>query len=272
MAASRFERARDSEKILICVSLNPIPQISELRRPFHHLASVAKATAEHVSAYMLSLEPFEPDLGGAKTLRDLLKQLPADNMKIAEGGYIEQGVVGRQYTNLIFDDLDFDAIVTTPFLGFDFVAPFVERRDRLVFLRCSSPEPDTKHRRPQQPLEGESLIEHVADLANQWNHHDNLGLVIGATDLDGLTQARRLCPNLPILVASADGADVDLGRVVVAGLGKDEPRLMVQSERDIVYASMGDDFTVSARAAAREWRRRLDDLMTAASATRQQSN
>lgn len=268
MAASRFERAGGSDKILICVSLNPIPQISELRRPFHHLASVAKATAEHVSAYMLNLEPFEPDLGGAKTLRDLLKQLPANNIKIAEGGYIEQGVVGRQYTNLIFDDLEFDAVVTTPFLGFDFVAPFVERCDRLIFLRCFSPEPGTKHRRPQQPMEGESLIQHVADLINQWKHHDNLGLVIEATDLAGLTAARRLCPNLPILVTSADGADVDLGRVVVAGLGEDEPHLVVQCERDIVYASMGDDFTVSARTAAREWRRRLDELTTAASAAR----
>lgn len=270
MAASRFERAGGSDKILICVSLNPIPQISELRRPFHHLASVAKATAEHVSAYMLNLEPFEPDLGGTKTLRDLLKQLPANNIKIAEGGYIEQGVVGRQYTKLIFDDLDFHAVVTTPFLGFDFIAPFVERRDRLVFLRCSSPEPGTKQRHPQQFMEGEPLIEHVAELTNQWNHHDNLGLVIGATDLAGLTTARRLCPNLPILVTSADGADVDLGRVVVAGLGEDEPCLVVQSERDIVYASMGDDFTVSARAAARGWRRRLDDLTIAVSAARQQ--
>ena len=66
------------------------------------------------------------------------------------------------------------------------------------------------------------------------------------------------------------GADVDLGRVVVAGLGEDEPCLVVQSQRDIVYASTGDDFTVSARAAARGWRRRLDDLTTAVSAARQQ--
>ncbi len=61
-------------------------------------------------------------------------------------------------------------------------------------------------------VEETSLYETVAHLAaNKWNANNNIGLVVGATDIEAIENVRKVAPNMWMLVPGK--------RIYVLGLG-----------------------------------------------------
>ena len=118
----------------------------------------------------------------------------------------------------LFDALGADAITANPYLGRDAIAPFLERRDRFVYVLCrtSNPgaadAPEPPHRRCRKRSAGEPLYVHVARTVAAWSEAgDQVGLVVGATAPTELAEIRAAAPALPFLVPGigAQGGDVD---------------------------------------------------------------
>jgi len=83
---------------------------------------------------------------------------------------------------------------------------------------------------------GQPLFEQVARLAQAWNTHDNLGLVVGATHPDSLRRVRAAAPELWILAPGVGAQGGDLAAALRAGLRADGLGLLVPVSRAISRA------------------------------------
>src|SRR4030042_465006 len=94
------------------------------------------------------------------------------------------------------------------------------------------------------------LFEIVAEKVNQWNNYGNLGLVVGATYPEELKLIRERYPRLPLLVPGIGAQGGELSQVVRFGVDSERQRTIINSSRQILYASRGKDFASAARKAA----------------------
>jgi orotidine-5'-phosphate decarboxylase len=161
------------------------------------------------------------------------------------------GPTAEQYAIEAFVRYGADAVTVNPYLGTDSIAPFLEHRDKGMFVLCRTSNPGGED---IQDLDvgGSPLYERVARLvAERWNDHRQCGLVVGGTRPAELTRVRAAVgDDLPFLVPGIGAQGGDAAQTVRAGATAAGGGLVVSSSRAILYASSGEDFTAAARAAA----------------------
>ena len=101
------------------------------------------------------------------------------------------------------------------------------------------------------------LFEAVAEKVNEWNEHGNLGLVVGATQPEDIRVIREHYPDMPLLIPGVGTQGGDLKQVMRFGADKNFTRTVINSSRQILYASKNSDFAEAARKAALKLR---DDM------------
>ncbi len=172
---------------------------------------------------------------------------------IADAKRADIASTSRFYAHALFDFFGFDAVTVNPYLGSDSVAPFLEYQDKGICVLCRTSNPGAadfqdltlgEERRP--------LYELVAEWARERNRNGNVGLVVGATYPEELMRVRRLCPGMVLLIPGVGAQGGDLELAVRYGVDSQGERAIINSSRQIIYASAGKDFAVSARKAAME--------------------
>ena len=82
----------------------------------------------------------------------------------------------------MFEYWDFDAITVVPFFGRDGILPFIQYKDKGVFIVCKS---SNKSGGEIQDFFSEKanlkLYEHIAQISSDLNTRKNVCLVMGAT-------------------------------------------------------------------------------------------
>ena len=86
--------------------------------------------------------------------------------------------------------------------------------------------------------------------------------VVGATKADMLADIRKIIPNHFLLVPGVGAQGGSLGEVAENGMNN-RCGLLVNSSRQIIYASGDDDFAEKARAAAKEVQAEMAQLLKA---------
>ena len=102
------------------------------------------------------------------------------------------------------------------------------------------------------PIADESktiLYEKVMQTNMRWGTPDNLMFVVGATREDQFAHVRALAPDHFFLVPGVGAQGGDLGAISRIGMNN-QCGLLVNSSRQIIYASAEKDFAMKARAAA----------------------
>jgi orotidine-5'-phosphate decarboxylase len=105
------------------------------------------------------------------------------------------------------------------------------------------------------------LFEIVAEKVNSWNKHGNLGLVVGATYPEELKLMRQRYPDMLLLIPGVGTQGGELSLVVKYGADAGRQRTIINSSRQILYASKGKDFAAAARKVARELRDRINSYL-----------
>ncbi len=146
------------------------------------------------------------------------------------------------YAKAAFQVLGAHAVTINPYLGHDTLEPFLADPERGVFLLCKTSNPGagdlqdlllTEQPASLEKRAGYHLYEKVAILAQEWNIHDNLGLVVGATQPDALASVRRLTPDLWILAPGVGVQGGDLRTALSAGLRIDGMGMLISVSRGI---------------------------------------
>ncbi len=260
IAASR------KNKSLLCVGLDPDPGLMpEKVGVLEFNRAIIDATADLVCAYKLNLAFYEAlDDEGLDALKRTIKYIPDDIPVIGDAKRGDIGNTARAYAKAIFDNLTFDATTVNPYLGFDSVEPFIQYRDKGVFILCRTSNVsavDLQSLRCEAESGYRPLFEIVALKASQWNKHGNIGLVVGATYPEELRLIRQIYPDMPILIPGIGAQGGDLASAVRYGVNGQGEKAIINSSRQIIYASREGDFAEAARRAATELREQMNSYL-----------
>lgn len=253
--SEKLEQAVKKNRSLLCVGLDPDRQrMPENLSIFEFNKAIIDATSDLVCAYKPNLAFYEA-LGkeGLEALKQTVKHVPDNIPVIADAKRGDIGNTSRAYATAIFSVLNFDASTVSPYLGFDSVEPFIEYRDKGIFILCRTSNPgsaDFQSLRIRFEKKSRPLFEIVAAKASQWNTNGNVGLVVGATYPEELKLIRQSHPDMTILIPGVGAQGGDLGTAVRYGVDAKRQGIIINSSRQVIYASREKDFPEAARRAA----------------------
>ncbi len=257
-----LEAAQLRNNSQLCVGLDPDPSRfpdkwrNDASKVFDFCAAIVDATAHAACA-------FKPQIAYFHALRaeDALERLIAYIHQHAP--YIpvvldaKRGDIGstaEQYAKEAFERYQADALTLSPFMGYDSIQPYQRYANKGLFILCRTSNPGGSDFQSLN-IEGEKLFERVARLAaGPWNQHAQLGLVVGATYPQELSQVRLIAPQLPLLIPGIGAQGGDLVATVTAGRNADSRGMLINSSRAILYASSASDFAAAAAAEAQRTR------------------
>ncbi|HUV75448.1 MAG TPA: orotidine-5'-phosphate decarboxylase [Dehalococcoidales bacterium] len=259
----KLTKVSRKNKSLLCIGLDP----DQGRMPdkvsiFEFNKAIIEATADLVCAYKLNLAFYEA-LGneGLDALKQTVSYIPDEIPTIGDAKRGDIGNTARAYARSIFDNFNFDATTVNPYLGFDSVEPFIQYREKGVFILCRTSNAgagDFQDLRAEVKGSYHPLFEIVAMKVSQWNKHGNLGLVVGATYPEELKLIRQSHPDIPLLIPGIGAQGGDLASAIRYGVDSQGEKAIINSSRQIIYASPGKDFAQAARRAATELRDQIN--------------
>ena len=101
-------------------------------------------------------------------------------------------------------------------------------------------------------------VEAVQAHKEKWNINGNIGLVVGATYPDELKVIRNNYPDMPLLIPGVGAQGGDLELTVRYGVDANGENAIINSSRQIIYASRDKDFAEKAGQAATELREQIN--------------
>jgi orotidine-5'-phosphate decarboxylase len=222
---------------------------------------IIDATHEHAAAYKPNAAFYE-DPDGWRALEETVAYAHGKDVPVLlDGKRADIGNTARQYAAILDADAPgptVDALTTHPYMGRDSLQPFLSNADAGVFVLCRTSNSGGTDLQDLELAAGDPLYERVATLADTWNEHGNVGLVVGATAPEELERIRTLVPDLPFLVPGVGAQGGDAEAAVEHGLADGVG--LVNSSRGIIFAGEDSpDFAAAAGEAARRLKRRLNE-------------
>ncbi len=234
---------------------------------FEFNKQIIDATHDLAVAYKPNLAFYECNgvkgwMSLGKTIR-YLKKFEVFTIADAKRGDI--GNTSTQYARAFFNPeqsgLDFDAVTVAPYMGEDSVKPFLEFPGKWVILLALTSNKGAEDFQLFSS-EGTKLFEQVLSRSKNWGNNENMMFVVGATKAEMLTAIRKIVPDHFLLVPGVGAQGGSLQEVAKYGLTKD-CGLLVNSSRNIIYASKGTDFAEKAREEALKVQKEMAAILEA---------
>jgi orotidine-5'-phosphate decarboxylase len=246
----RLKMAAEISESLICVGLDSDPE----KLPTTMLAAgdilsfnreIIAATSDLVCAYKPNSAFYEA-LGsrGMDILEETCRAVPSHIPVILD---VKRGDIGNtalKYASSAYDRVGADAVTINPYMGFDAVKPFL-REGKCAFILCLTSNPSANDFQTLDTGDG-MLFERVARAAIEWAKEGEIGLVAGATRPEYLHRIRDIAPHLPLLIPGIGAQGGDSEQVII-NAGYRPGFTIINSSREILYASKGADFAEAAR-------------------------
>lgn len=212
---------------------------------------IIDATADLCVAYKPNLAFYESlGLEGWDVLErtiDYIRTNYPDQFIIADAKRGDIGNTSAMYARTFFGTMDFDAVTVAPYMGEDSVTPFLTYENKwVILLALTSNKGAFDFQFLQDKETNERLFEKVLHTSAQWGNTDNMMYVVGATKAEMLQDIRAIIPNHFLLVPGVGAQGGSLQEVAKYGMNA-ECGLLVNSSRQILYASSGEDFAEAAR-------------------------
>ena len=230
---------------------------------FEFNKAIIDATRDYCVAYKPNVAFYEAyGSDGWKQLEMTEAYIPETHFKIADAKRGDIGNTSKRYAAAFFEHMQFDSITVAPYMGEDSVAPFLEFDNKWVILLAHTSNKGSADFQLMQE-DGVTLYEKVLEKASQWGNPDNLMFVVGATHPESFDVVRKIVPKHFLLVPGVGAQGGDLAAVTQHG-SNDDCGLLVNSTRQIIYASSGNDFyraaAESAAAVQQEMSRHLSSI------------
>ena len=252
---SELDEAVKKNNSLLCVGLDPDPALMPPDvSVIDFNKAIIDATSDLVCSYKPNLAFYEAEgVKGWDTLKQTVDYIPEGIPVIADAKRGDIGNTAKAYSKAIFDELGADAVTVNPYLGLDAVEPFLNYKNKGVFILCrTSNKGAADFQNLDVMFDGKEmpLYQAVAIKASVWNRFGNIGLVVGATYPEELKTLRLAYPEMPFLIPGVGAQGGDLKLAVSYGLDTRGGGIIINSSRQILYASSGKDFAQAARKAA----------------------
>ncbi len=243
-------RAREINSLL-CVGLDP--RAENANEALEQCLRVVDATHELAAAFKINSAFFEVFGGeGMNALREVIARVPREIPVILDAKRGDIAVTSIAYARAAFETFGASAITVSPYLGSDGLQPFFENAERGAFVLCKTSNPGADDFQALETNDG-ALFEIVAQRAQVWNTRNNIGLVVGATDVARIARAREIAREMWFLVPGIGAQGGDLEATSRAGLRADGMGLLINASRSIASAANPKD-------AARKLRDEINEI------------
>ena len=244
---------------ILCIGLDPdlnLMPVSDITK-FNKI--IIDSTKNFACAYKPNLSFYEA-LGslGIKALEntiDYIRETAPDKLIIGDGKRGDIGSTNEKYVEAFFEYWGFDAITVNPFAGQDSFEPFIEYKDKGIFLWCKSSNPKSEEFQNKKIIHKDKTIkfyEWIALRANKWNKHNNIALIVGATYPKELKEIRNIAPELPILIPGIGAQSGNIKKVIDSSVNTNTPNILISASRSILYASKNKlDYAMKSHKAAK---------------------
>jgi uridine monophosphate synthetase len=249
---SFLEKRVDDCSSLLCVGLDP--HISDLKEPSPASAldfclTLVRATAPYAAAFKPNAAFFEVfGAEGWTALKQVIDAIHEESNRLgsripiildAKRGDISS--TAEAYAKSAFENLGVDCITLSPYLGKDSIEPFLNYPEKGVFLLCKTSNAgsmDLQNLLVLPPAEDSPmpLYKYVAQLAQQWNTNNNVGLVVGATHPQIMSNIRAAAPDLWFLAPGIGAQGGELELALKSGLRADGKGMLIPISRGISRA------------------------------------
>lgn len=243
---------------MLCVGLDTdlqlIPKhlLQTIDPIFEFNKQIVDATIDHCVAYKPNIAFYEAFgtkgwIALEKTVA-YIRSLNKPIFLIADAKRGDIGNTSKMYARTFFEHMDFDAVTVAPYMGEDSVTPFLEYKNKWVIvlgLTSNKGSNDFQMLKSQDKF----LYEHVITKTQQWGTPENLMFVIGATHPEKFNEIRSIAKDHFFLVPGVGAQGGDLHQVCTNGMN-DDFGLLINSTRQIIYASGGEDFAAVAQSQA----------------------
>lgn len=260
------------KKSFLCVGLdtdiNKIPQhlLSDEDPIFCFNKAIIDATADLCVAYKPNAAFYESiGIKGIaaleKTITYIRENYP-DQFIILDAKRGDIGNTSEMYAQSAFEHLQASAVTVAPYMGEDSVKPFLTYEGKWVIVLALTSNKGSHDFQLMEDANGERLFEKVLKTTQNWATEDQLMFVVGATQGKMFTDIRKLAPNHFLLVPGVGAQGGSLQDVAEYGMNK-TCGLLVNSSRQIIFASQGEDFAEAARNEATKVQLEMADLLQA---------
>lgn len=255
----------------LCVGLDTdirkIPKhlLKEEDPVFEFNRRIIEATSEYCVAYKPNLAFYE-SLGpaGLESLRKTVGIIGESHFTIADAKRGDIGNTSELYARTFFDFYNFDSVTVAPYMGKDSVVPFLREGKFVILLALTSNSGALDFQMTEVNLPGTTkdfkLFQQVLKHARQWANADQLMFVVGATHPELFALVRSEAPDNFFLVPGVGAQGGDLAKISEAGMNS-QCGLLVNSSRQIIYASEGEDFADQARKEAAYMQKEMEQLL-----------
>jgi uridine monophosphate synthetase len=250
---SFLERRVDDCSSLLCVGLDP--HIPDLKEPTAASAldfclTLIKQTAPYAAAFKPNAAFFEVfGAAGWTALKQVIEAVSEESARLgsmipvildAKRGDIAS--TAEAYSKSAFESLGAHCITLNPYLGKDSVEPFIQDPEKGVFLLCKTSNVGSMDLQnllvlPMGSDSPSPLYLYVAQLAQQWNEKNNVGIVVGATHPQIMGMIRAAVPDLWFLSPGVGAQGGELESALKSGLRKDGKGILIPVSRGISRAS-----------------------------------
>ncbi len=260
------------KKSFLCIGLDTdlsrIPEfLLESEDPvFEFNKRIIDATHSYAVAYKPNIAFYESRgsagwVSLAKTVQYLNSRHPQIFL-IADAKRGDIGNTSKMYAKAFFENLDFDAVTVTPYMGEDSVSPFLSYPGKwIVLLALTSNKGADDFQFIQDIKSHQPLFEIILEKSKSWGTKENMMYVVGATKAEMLEQIRRIIPDFFLLVPGIGAQGGSLQDVARFGLNKN-CGLLVNSSRGIIYADKSDRFADVAAQKAGEIQQEMASILS----------
>ncbi len=253
-AAGELKRVQEKNKSMLCIGLDldrkkvPTQYATTIKGLYDFTTRIIEATADLVCAYKPNIAFFE-ELGpeGFSLLEKIVAKIPDEIPVILDGKFGDIGNTAAHYATAMFERFGADWVTVNPYMGYDSIRPFLEYKDKGAFVLCLTSNPGSRDFQFLHVL-NKPVYMYVAEKVAYWDKEQNLGLVVGATHPEQLTEIRKVAGEVPILIPGVGVQGGSLEQAVINGTDNFKRMALINVSRTVLYASSEEDFDKVARA------------------------
>lgn len=220
--------------------------LSDLKK---HSRKVIDATSDLAAAFKPNLAFFERwGSVGIEWLEKTMELFPQDTIIIGDAKRGDIGNTAQHYAHALFKHFGFDAVTINPYMGIDSIQPFIQDKEKGVFILCRTSNPSASDLQDLK-IGDIPLFIKTAELGLKLNQRNNVGLVVGATAPQEISKVRTAAPHLPFLIPGIGAQAGNLRQSMEAG--SVNGTVLINISRGISFA--GDMSFSQIRAAAKKY-------------------
>lgn len=213
---------------------------------FEFNKAIIDATKDHCVAYKPNIAFYER-LGskGWESLRKTLEYIPASHFTIADAKRGDIGNTAEMYAQTFFNTYSFDSVTVSPYMGKDSVQPFLEFDGKWTIILGLTSNPGAADFEQLELAGGIKVYQQVLKTAREWGNKNNMMFVIGANRAEELKEIRAILPDHFLLIPGVGAQGGSLDAIAKASI-TEETGILINSSRNILYATTGDSFAEGA--------------------------